>query len=112
MITLLEAYLKAKDAVKTEGRTLLLQCDDFGDVWGFEFAPPGYEPSMGAYGGCLIHTVSKKTGEIGNYYPQDDFGELMAKAKNIPLKQLKDWIPPTAKAKKKQNRVPAVAVAS
>jgi hypothetical protein len=114
MITLQEAYIKAKNVAKDYGLTLLTGCKDYGDVWGFEFMPATYNPkdSRTWIGGGGDTTVNKKTGEIGNYSPQDDFGELLGKAKTIPLKELKDWIQPVVKTTKKQNRVPAVAVAS
>jgi len=109
MITLQEAYIKAKMSAKWCESAYLLDCVDFGDLWGFVFSP--YAPGVSAGGGGFT-TVNKKTEEIGLYVPHEDFCELLAKAKNIPLKQLEGLIRPVTKTKKKRNPLPTVAVAS
>jgi hypothetical protein len=108
-MTLQEAYIKAKMSAKWHESAYLVDCVDFGDLWGFAFSP--YAPDVPAGGGDFT-MVNKKTEEIGSYRPQDDYCELLNKAKSIPLKRLEGLIRPVEKAKKKQERAPAVAVAS
>jgi len=40
MITLHEAYLKAKSYGEKYGLTRLVDCRDYGDFWGFDFVSP------------------------------------------------------------------------
>ena len=115
MITLQDAYIKAKNVAKIDGLTLLTTCSDYEDVWGFEFMPPTFDPkdSGTCIGGGYDVIISKKTGEIRKYNPFVDGFDLYGKSKNISVKQFKkDSISPVAKTKKKQSRVPSVAVAS
>jgi hypothetical protein len=115
MITLQDAYIKAKNVAKVDGLTLLTTCSDYEDVWGFEFMPPTFDPKdSGTYiGGGYDVIISKKTGEIWKYNPFVHGFDLYGKSKNVSVKQFKkDNISLETKAKKKQNRVPAVAVAS
>jgi hypothetical protein len=88
MITLQEAYLKAKSDAELEkrGLTHLLECRDYGDFWGFYFVHPTKE--MG-YGMCDI-TVNKKNGEIGYFNPLMDL-DLWDKAIPIPIEQFAEY---------------------
>jgi len=111
-MTLQEAYIKAKNAAKDDGLTLLTACNDYRDVWGFEFMPPAYDPKdPGTWiGGGYDVIVSKKTGEIKTYNPFADGFNLYGKSKSISVKELDVRKESMVKAKK--NRVPRVAVAS
>jgi hypothetical protein len=108
-MTLQEAYIKAKMSAEWLENAYLIACKDYGDLWGFSFSP--YEPHIRVGGGYDV-TVNKKTGELGKYNPFVDGFDLLDKAKAIPLKELTVAKDPVAKAKKKQPRAPAVAVAS
>ena len=111
-MTLQEAYIKAKDAAKEDGLTLLTGCNDHGDVWGFEFMPPNFDrkdPNTWIGGGYDV-TVDKKNGELGKYNPFVDGFDMLDNAKSIPLNEIGGLIQPIAKTK--QNRAQEVTVAS
>jgi hypothetical protein len=86
MITLHEAYLKAKDEGQKYGCTLLKACSDYGDFWGFCLWPLIEKELIGI--GDI--TVCKKTGEIGNFYPTMDL-DLFEKRKPVPLEQFAEY---------------------
>ncbi|GBU21307.1 hypothetical protein R80B4_01196 [Fibrobacteres bacterium R8-0-B4] len=113
-MTLQEAYLKAKNAAKGDGLTLLTSCNDYGDVWGFEFMPPTYNPKDPGtrIGGGYDVIINKKTGEATEYNPFLDGFDLLGKAKPIPLKQISGITPTAPTAAKKLKRAATAATAS
>ncbi|GBU21345.1 hypothetical protein R80B4_01234 [Fibrobacteres bacterium R8-0-B4] len=92
MITLHEAYIKAKAVAERKGRYLLNSCDDYGVFWGFLFMPPTYDPdnSDSIPNGVSDITVNKETGEIGVFIPPMDL-DLFEKRKPIPIDQFADY---------------------
>jgi hypothetical protein len=87
MITLHEAYLKAKSEGEKGGRTRLSSCRDFGDFWGFDFTFP--VKKEGANGFAYI-TLNKKTGELRYFNPAMDI-DLTQKATPIPIEQFAEY---------------------
>lgn len=81
-MTLHDAYLKAKDDAKRRNYTLLISCGDYGEFWGFVFRPPTKEELNGV--GEI--TINKMTGEVGYFFPHEDF-DLYDKRKSIPITQ-------------------------
>ncbi|GBU22050.1 hypothetical protein R80B4_01953 [Fibrobacteres bacterium R8-0-B4] len=92
MITLHEAYLKAKSDAEEDGHTLLDTCNDYGDFWGFLFLPPTFfdDPPNKRPRGFSDVTVNKKTGEIGYFVPHMDF-DLFDKRISIPIEQFTEY---------------------
>jgi len=88
MITLHEAYLKAKNEEAKDGLTRLAVCRDYGEFWGFYFAHPTKD--MSGYGGYSEITVNKKTGDIRYFNPIMDF-DLFEKATLIPIEQFAEY---------------------
>jgi len=86
MITLHEAYLKAKNERAKKGFTRLNSCRDYGDFWGFMFIPP--EKKAGD--GLSDITVNKKTGTIGYFIPPMDL-DLAKRAVPIPIEQFAEY---------------------
>jgi len=85
MITLQDAYLKAKKERAKEGFTRLNSCRDYGDFWGFMFLPSG------EYGdGVAKITVNKKTGRIDYFNDIMDL-DLAEKAIRIPIEQFAEY---------------------
>lgn len=80
--------MTAKDAYKiikksNQGRKCL-GCSDFGDFYGFIFAPDGWDG--GPFGGAY-DTVDKKSGKTSTFNPVMDFA-LFSKAKPVELSTL------------------------
>jgi len=86
MITLHEAYLKAKSDREKKGLTRLISCRDYGDFWGFDFINPLKEKGDGR----ADITVNKKTGDIRYFNPIMDF-DLFEKAIRIPIEQFDEY---------------------
>jgi hypothetical protein len=84
-MTIYEAYIKAKEEGKKDGRIYLWGCKDYGDFWGFCFAPAPLGSGDG-FGGLGDITVHKTNGKIGFFYPTINF-DLFEKAKPVPLEQ-------------------------
>ncbi|MDR2592725.1 MAG: hypothetical protein LBC59_07960 [Chitinispirillales bacterium] len=87
MITLHEAYLKAKSYGEKYGRTRLVDCRDYGDFWGFDFVSPMYK--KGDNGNADI-TINKKTGEKSSFNPIMDL-DLAEKSTPIPIEQFAEY---------------------
>ena len=85
MITLHEAYLKAKTDGEKDGLTRLLSCRDYGDFWGFHFTFPAKKPD-----GIGDITVNKRNGEISYFNPIMDF-ELLEKPIPIAIEQFAEY---------------------
>jgi len=85
MITLHEAYFKAKKNREKKGFTLLTECRDYGDFWSFYFRPPTHNPD-----GIADITVNKNTGEISYFNPIMDL-DLFEKATPIPIEQFAEY---------------------
>jgi len=87
MMTLQEAYLKAKKEQEKRGRTRLTDdCRDFGAFWGFDFI----NPTAQARDGFAYITVNKKTGDIRYFNPAMDF-DLWDKSTPIPIEQFAEY---------------------
>jgi hypothetical protein len=86
MITLHEAYLKAKSDRGKKGLTRLISCRDYGDFWGFDFISSLKESGDGR----ADITINKKTGEIRFFAPQMDL-DLWDKAVIIPIEQFAEY---------------------
>jgi len=84
-MTLQEAYLKAKNEEAKVGYTLLMDCRDYGDSWGFCFRPPTHKPD-----GLAYITVNKKTGDIRFFNPIMDL-DLAEKAIRITIDQFAEY---------------------
>jgi len=109
-MTLQEAYIKAKMSNKAYESAYLIACTDYEDFWLFSFSPVPYDPEdmrTWVVGGLV--KVDKKTEGVRGIAAPEIFG---LKCKKIPLERLEGLIRPVAKSEKKQNRAPAVAVAS
>jgi len=90
MITLHEAYLKAKNEEAKDGLTRLSSCRDYGTFWGFLFVPPIDENLLKDLNGLVDITINKKTGEISYFNPIMDF-DLFEKATLIPIEQFAEY---------------------
>jgi len=77
MITLHEAYLKAKNDGEKNGLTRLLSCRDYGAFWGFHFTFPTKNPD-----GIGDITINKRSGELNYFIPPMDLDLAM---KSIPI---------------------------
>ena len=86
MITLHEAYLKAKSDAEKDGLTRLSSCRDYGEFWGFHFIHP--TEKMGD--GFADTTINKKTGDLSYFSPPMDF-DLWDKAIPIPIEQFAEY---------------------
>jgi len=87
-MTLHEAYIKARHAVKGYGLTRLVACTDYGKLWGFEFVPSAYDENDEStwFGGGNEPTINKITGEIGFLsWPKDI--NIFDTGKPIPIDQ-------------------------
>ncbi|GBU22048.1 hypothetical protein R80B4_01951 [Fibrobacteres bacterium R8-0-B4] len=85
MITLHEAYLKAKSERTKRGLTRLVDCRDYGDFWGFCFVPENHTPD-----GIADITINKKTGKIGYFNVIMDF-DLAERSIPIPIEQFTEY---------------------
>jgi len=85
MITLHDAYLKAKSAGEKAGRTRLVACRDYGDFWGFLFIFPTKKVD-----GIGDITINKNTGEKSSFIPPMDF-DLFEKSIPIPIDQFAEY---------------------
>ena len=92
MITLHEAYLKAKNERAKKGFTRLNSCRDYGDFWGFMFMPPENNPNdpLKALNGIGDITINKKTGEVGSFHVVMDF-DLAERAIPISIEQFAEY---------------------
>jgi len=109
-MTLQEAYVKARRSDNAYENAYLVECKDYGDLWGFAFSPIPYDPEdPHTWVGGGYTTVDKKTGTIGGI---NAIASWELKGENIPLKQLAGLIRPLAKTKKMQSRIQSAAVAS
>lgn len=73
-------------AIKGKHGSKCVECCDFGDFYGFVFAPDKWDG--GPFGGAY-DTVDKKTGAISAFNPVTDF-DLFDKATPIALSALTD----------------------
>jgi len=85
MITLQEAYFKAKSEGEKCGLTCLKDCRDFERFWGFFFMPSGEK----VYGPGYI-TVNKKNGAISEIFGHSDM-KLFRKSTSIPIEQFAEY---------------------
>jgi len=90
-MTLQEAYLKAKIESEKHGLTLLVGCEDYGDFWGFDFAPPNFDednPHTWVIGAGPT-TVNKKTGAV------EELGSGQAirlpNGRPVPIEQFEEY---------------------
>jgi len=90
MITLQEAYLKAKSKEEKSGRTRFIGCRDYGDFWGFEFVEPIDESLLKELNGDGFVTINKNTGDIRYTNPAMIF-HLFEKATPIPIEQFAEY---------------------
>jgi hypothetical protein len=90
MITLHEAYLKAKSKEEKSGRTRLIDCRDYGEFWGFGFVPPIDESLLKELNGGADITINKKTGEIRYFNVAMDI-DLAKKAIPIPIERFAEY---------------------
>jgi hypothetical protein len=106
-MTLQEAYIKAR---MCDDEAYLIACRDYGEFWGFAFSPIPYDPKdpRTFVGGGYV-TVDKETGKLGGI---NAITSRLLKGKKVSLKLLEGLIRPVAETKKKQNRLPEVAVVS
>jgi len=86
MITLHEAYLKAKSERAKKGFTRLVGCLDYGEFWGFMLV----HPTNKVGDGLSDITVNKKTGVIGYFIPPMDL-DLAKRAVPIPIEQFAEY---------------------
>ena len=77
-----DAYKKVK---QLPGKNVLIECLDFGNVWGFAFAETSADEDFGG----AYDLVDKNTGELSMFNPPDDF-ERYNSAKIIPIEQFND----------------------
>ena len=85
MITLHEAYLKAKNDGEKSGLTRLVDCRDYGEFWGFCFVFPTKKLD-----GIGDITINKKTGEKSYFIPPMDF-DLFEKSIPISIEQFAEY---------------------
>jgi len=90
MITLHEAYLKARKEREKKGHTRLNFCRDYGTFWGFLFVPPLDENLLKDLNGLVDVTVNKNTGEISYFNPIMDL-DLFEKATPVPIEQFAEY---------------------
>ncbi|GBU21523.1 hypothetical protein R80B4_01416 [Fibrobacteres bacterium R8-0-B4] len=90
MITLHEAYLKAKSDAEKYGHKRLAGCRDYGEFWGFCFVPPLDEKLLKELNGGCDTTVNKKTGKIGYFNVIMDF-DLFEKSIPLPVEQFDEY---------------------
>jgi len=88
MITLHEAYLKAKNDRAKKGLTRLTVCRDYGEFWGFSFTHPTKD--MSGCNGYSEITVNKKTGDILFFNPIMDF-DLFERATPVSIEQFAEY---------------------
>jgi hypothetical protein len=87
MITLHEAYLKAKSEGAKDGLTRLSSCRDYGEFWGFNFVEPIQKEWDSGFADT---TINKKTGELSYFNPIMDF-DLWDNAIPIPIDQFAEY---------------------
>jgi len=87
MMTLQEAYQKAKIYAASSGKTYLWAVRDYGDFWGFLYTVPDPDHDLPVPGAGYT-TVNKKTGIIGHFAPVMD---LAKKSVPIPIDQFTEY---------------------